>query len=391
MKEIFLEKENLNNNITSIIDDYLENVEYQPPLEELTDYCLLILENIYEKQFIKKNIYPEILKQFICFNSQDIYGVNYNFFKNIDNSPIVNELRNIPLIEQRSEEWFKLKEDTIGASEAAAIFGKSSFSSKNELLIRKCGYKKENNSNMMIACMHGTKFEPVVQLLYETINNVELFEFGSIPHPELHMVSASPDGITPEGVMIEIKVPIKRHITGIPPIYYWIQMQQQMQVCNLDRVDFVECKITEYLNKNDFLKDRKNNSDINDLFTENDNYKNAIIEYHNMTNDTISWLYPSKFLKIDELSIWEKKEISFLNKSSDRLYSRTIYWKIELYSITPIWRDNFWWEKNKNSYIDFWNQVVLYREKGYSELINTNVKKISKKTDNKIKCLITDD
>ena len=191
--------------------------------------------------------------------------------------------------------------------------------------------------------------------------------------------------------MIEIKVPIKRHITGIPPIYYWIQMQQQMQVCNLDRVDFVECKITEYLNKNDFLKDRKNNSDINDLFTENDNYKNAIIEYHNMTNDTISWLYPSKFLKIDELSIWEKKEISFLNKSSDRLYSRTIYWKIELYSITPIWRDNFWWEKNKNSYIDFWNQVVLYREKGYSELINTNVKKISKKTDNKIKCLITDD
>ena len=28
---------------------------------------------------------------------------------------------------------------------------------------------------MMIACMHGTKFEPVVQLLYETINNVELF------------------------------------------------------------------------------------------------------------------------------------------------------------------------------------------------------------------------
>ena len=108
-------------------------------------------------------------------------------------------------------------------------------------------------------------------------NNVELFEFGSIPHPELHMVSASPDGITPKGVMIEIKVPIKRHITGIPPIYYWIQMQQQMQVCNLDRVDFVECKITEYLNKNDFLKDRKNNSDINDLFTENDNYKNAII------------------------------------------------------------------------------------------------------------------
>ena len=91
--------------------------------------------------------------------------------------------------------------------------------------------------------------------MYEQIKNVKVHEFGCLPHPNYDYLAASPDGITDDGVMLEIKCPYSRQITGIPPIYYWYQMQLQLEVCNLNECDYLECNIKEYNNEEEFLRD----------------------------------------------------------------------------------------------------------------------------------------
>lgn len=46
--------------------------------------------------------------------------------------------------------------------------------------------------------------------------------------------------------MIEIKNIVNREIDGIPKEEYWVQMQVQMENCNLEYCDFVETRIKEY-------------------------------------------------------------------------------------------------------------------------------------------------
>ena len=282
-------------------------------------------------------------------------------------------------MEQRSPEWFKLKEQSVGASESASIFGKNVFSNEKELLLKKCGHKKPFTMNP--ACMHGTKYEPIIQMMYEIKTGRKLEEYGSIKHPSMHMVSASPDGITPRGRMIEIKAPWRRKITGIPPVYYWIQMQQQLHVCGLDVVDFIECKITEFINKKQYLTDTNGK----EYETGSGYIKNILIEYHKTdesNNTTTDWVYPNKLLKDAELVEWVNSVKGRFAKDTthSNIFSRVIYFKINEYSNCEVWRDNEWWDKNKNKYVQFWDKVQEFRnnKNKLETLVQSNVKKAVK-------------
>ena len=57
------------------------------------------------------------------------------------------------------------------------------------------------------------------------------------------------------GRMLEIKNPFSRVINGIPKDEYWIQMQMQLEVCDLDCCDFLETKFTEYESREAFDAD----------------------------------------------------------------------------------------------------------------------------------------
>ena len=374
----------LKDNIKLICDPVINN--YITSLKALADYAIVILVNLYDKKFCKKHIYKEYIQQLICEQYKTKFSKKYNYFYVHNNSHIVEYLQKIPQYEQRTPEWFKIRETSIGASESAIIFGKSIFSNKNKLLLKKSGYKVEFIQNP--ACLHGTKYEPVVQLLYQKKNDTILYEFGSIVHDKYSMVSASPDGITKEGVMIEIKVPFRRVITGIPPIYYWYQMQQQLEVCNLDRVDFVECNISEYLNKKEFLSDYEDSE--NDFYNRKGDIRNVIIEYFkkNAKNELeLDWVYPKNFLKIDEIDNWLSETKTKLGESDDSIFSKEIYYKINKYSCSQVWRDRDWWINNYKKYLDFWKEVEYYKKVGYESLLPK--KRVRKKR--AVKCLIDDD
>jgi hypothetical protein len=152
--------------------------------------------------------------------------------------------------------------------------------------------------------------------------------------------------------MIEIKAPPKRIITGIPPIYYWYQMQQQLQVCSLRKVDFIECKIDEYDSYSNFIEDKGHE-------------KGIIVEY--MIDDKIDYIYPDKLLDENEIDDWI---LNIRDKiPTNGVFNRFIYWKLLIYSTTTIWRDDIWWCKNNYKYYEVWNRIEYYRKNGYEELI----------------------
>jgi len=193
---------------------------------------------------------------------------------------IVKDLQNIPQYAQRSENWYKSRKTRITASEAASVIPQSSeyiseylkffdikdfkenpkkmcnpYQSKKDFLKQKCGLKEFTGN---IATRWGQMLEDVATGIYKRVTNREVIEFGLIEDPERDYIGASPDGITDTGVMLEIKCPFKRKITGVPPMYYWIQMQMQLEVCKLDICDYLECTFDQEFTwrgtKEDFLK-----------------------------------------------------------------------------------------------------------------------------------------
>ena len=167
-----------------------------------------------------------------------------NDSKTINESHIVDKLKLYKAPEQRSNEWFAMRKNMMTASDLSAalkmtdmeltrakngIFeikdkqkkiGSSCnpYSSFNEYIRKKCGVSKKFTGNA--ATQWGQMLEPLATQLYEKYENNTVIEFGLLPHHSMDWLGASPDGITPDGRMLEIKCPMSREITGTPTIYY---------------------------------------------------------------------------------------------------------------------------------------------------------------------------
>ncbi len=391
-----------------IKDKSLLVYEIKNDIKNITNDCLSVNENIDLSELVllnyeilltlydKKKFHKFIIRQFIAELYPELYGYYYDDFEYIDNTDIVEHIKTLPQPEQRTPEWYQIRRESIGASESASIWGDNPYASSNKLLLKKCGYDP-HGFKPGPHCLWGIKYEPIIQQLYELNHNTTLIEFGSIKHQEINHISASPDGITPDGIMCEIKAPMTRIITGVPTIYYWYQMQQQLQVCKLDKVDFVEVKLIEYLNYDQYKEDEHVDKK-NECFTKNDKYKNVIIEYWDDNNTDIeskmpNYIYPVNFLNTDEIPDYIKEKKKEIDDSSNKIYSRAIYWKVVVYSECEVWKDQEWWIKHKDDYKNFWDKVLYHRKHGYDDLIRKKgVKKFyNKKKPSNDSCLIESD
>ena len=104
----------------------------------------------------------------------------------------------------------------------------------------------------MNATTWGHRFESVVRDMYEQelagvgcVND----SLGRFTHPRIPWISASPDGIVTKGPLagrlLEIKAPKSRQPGEFVPAEYYVQMQIQMEVCDIDVVDFVEAQFAQ--------------------------------------------------------------------------------------------------------------------------------------------------
>ena len=377
------------NDITELVSDYNRECD-SSTLSEVTEYVMNILPELgYHK---KKHIFDRFIRQTIAKQYPEIYGAEYNYFNIEDKPEVVKFIETIPQHEQRSPEWYAARKNSIGASESAAIFGLNPYENVNKLILKKCGVVNENDQKRMkTICEHGVKYEQIIQEMYCRDKNTEIKEFGSLPHQteELSMVTASPDGITPNGYMLEIKAPVKREITGIPPPYYWVQCQQQMQVCKLDIVHFLEVKIQEYTNIDDYIND--SGEDKNAPYTKEGFEKGVILEYHKLDSDEgdIGYIYPEKLLNTDEIRTWFKEKSNEINQDSAKQVRRLSYWKCTDYCLTEIYKDQEWWDSNVHKFKEFWEKVIYHRKNGFDDLLPK--KRISVKPLKDVECLIQSD
>lgn len=290
-----------------------------------TNKSYVNMTNNYHIKKIRDLVYHEIYE----LNDMDI-----NFVNNPENTslienmltkhyilfmaPHIKEIRNkiaymdsIPLIEQRTPEWFEQRNNLLSASSIYKALG--SESAKKEIVFEKIGIAKEFLQSA--ATIHGTVFEIVSQTLYESRNNISIKEYGCIPHKTHNFIGASPDGLVYNvnhidmhnidlddenmvvdkrvrmedialfGRLLEIKNPKSRTISTNIPSHYEKQVITQEEVCDIPICDFLEMTYNKYENIDEFLEDIIHFNNIDDLTVkEQDNY----IKNHNMPLCNIS-------------------------------------------------------------------------------------------------------
>ena len=297
----------------------------------------------------------------------------------------IQGLREMPQPIQRTPEWYKFRWNLITASNAYKAF--ESQSAINQLIYEKCQPLKdftidETEEVKMVntnTAMHwGQKYEPLSVMIYESMYNSKVEDFGCIQHPTFKFLGASPDGIIIEsstgryGRMLEIKNPVSREITGIPKKEYWVQMQLQMEVCNLDVCDFLETKFSEYPDSESFRNDSaiafdENGSEFKSYVTTKDNmYKGTIIYFHTKDGNPFYLYQPLNLYLPQAISEWEDENIEkYQSEPYNYIFLKYIYWRIDKLSCVLVSRNNEWFKNNIGQLEKVWKIIEEERITGY--------------------------
>ena len=326
------------------------------------------IDRIYSNYFKQnKNILSD---ENILFLINKIYEIiNISLDDNVTKNYIINRIKKIneykkklelckkiPVIVQRTDEWFTARKNMITASDMAQALNKGKFGNQKDFIIKKVDKLKSdenvyhNTDNPIL--LWGVRYEEVANRIYMKRNNVDVYEFGLIKHPNYDYFGASPDGISNLGIMLEIKCPPRRQITGAIPEQYWMQMQGQLEVCNLDECDYLECKFSEYKTEIEFMND-KNPS--NDKLSNELKEKGIIIEINN--DDGTKYEYSNLDMSMEEILSWKSNTLSNLDITDEyKIY----YWKLTEYFCKRVQRDINFFEENIKNLEFLWNKIKYY-------------------------------
>jgi putative phage-type endonuclease len=273
----------------------------------------------------------------------------------------IKYLTDIPQPDQRTSEWYKMRHSLITASNAWKSFGTES--EKNQLIYSKCielDLSKYSRTNTSSPFHHGIRYEPLSIMLYEQKYNTKIDDFGCIIHDKYKFLGASPDGINTLdtsdrfGRMLEVKNIVNRVIDGIPKVEYWIQMQLQMEVCNLNECDFLETRFIEYENKEEFIDDGTFKKTFN-------NKPKGIIMYF-INGCDIHYEYAPLSLTKSDYSKWEEE---MMVKNKKYTWIKNIYWKLDQYSCVLVLRNKLWLKSAIKQIENIWNIIKTERVSGF--------------------------
>lgn len=338
------------------------------------------------------------------YNTDCVYDPQYDDF--IDNVALQRSqkcdlLKNSPQSEQRTSEWYEMRKKRLTASDLGTILGINKYEQQYKIILKKTvGIQFEPNE----ACYHGKKFEKIAILFYENKMNCLIDEYGLIVHNNYPWLGASPDGICGKfkydgihisnkvGKMLEIKCPLRREIicTGeiydnICPSYYWAQVQLQLECCDLDECDFMQCKISEYYNRESFLNDTNPDEPHKSLscgFEKGyliqllpiDKITNIRDNYYNIVYDHAIFIYPPKIdMSPFELDVWFCEAMSNIKKTNPYcVFDKIVYWKLEKYHIATITREKKWFEHNFKTIEYIWNLTKYFQDNSDDLKLFTN-------------------
>ena len=308
----------------------------------------------------------------------------------------LKQLKKLELPEQRSPEWYELRKKILTASSLGSAIDKCHFQSRDELILSKIEEKPFEPNPIT---EWGVKYEEVAIMFYEELHNVKVLDFGLIPHPELSIFGASPDGICDDtgndefvARMVEIKCPPKRKFTKTVPHHYWMQVQGQLEVCDLDECDFFQVKLEEYDSFEDYSNDKFINDDIIVPGRTNLNYPKGVV-ITCKEGEQLSYIYSKLNQTNEELMKWIQEN----EKENDTIFEIK-WWRITRYENTLVTRDRQWWNEQLENILKFYEDLVIYKEKPDELLqlkgrIDQSKKKKKKYTDQELTNfqLISDD
>ena len=391
--------------INKIMVNIYPNVKNKFPETTFSD-----IENIFTRFFSNKFVFNNNLKDNTCFRDLDkkfkIDEISTQLIKIPKKYTKLEkhfqELFNTPQPEQRTKEWYEFRHLRITASDTATAVDLNPYEPYQNFIVKKCdpNYPFHDNIN----CHHGKKYEPIATMVYEHIYNNKVTEFGCLPSIKYPILAASPDGICSKstldgkfsdrlGTMLEIKCPVTREIVtkgkicgDICPFYYYLQIQQQLLCCELDRCDFWQCKIIEYQSREEYIKDTNNKCrltegindseiSINPLLTKGCFIQLLPIKYSlDATNKQdchefkAVYIYPPRLdmtqeeydlWLVDNMSNWKLKYTDWVN---NYYLDKVIYWYIPMAHNVEIEKRETWFLDNIYSVLlKTWESVNYYR------------------------------
>ena len=229
-----------------------------------------------------------------------------------------NGIANIPLIEQKTPEWFKHRETMISASDAGYFLNKCGMSRAISSLKIKVGVSSYVSSSAP-PLMHGNTYEDVSRAIYESRNSVSVTEYGILRSPT-DCIGASPDGIitachkdtyeckSKYGRLLEIKNPYSREIDTTVKPEYMVQILQQQYTTQIPICDFVETTIVD-INCHSYSSNNKPYTSLDEMLADKLDMSNPNwvkrIKNKNIPKENIN-----KFGNEKGLVIWYKKRFS---------------------------------------------------------------------------------
>jgi hypothetical protein len=201
-------------------------------------------------------------------------------------------------------------------------------------------------------------------MFYERIYKTKISDFGCIPHKSLSFLAASPDGIntleTSErfGRMVEVKNIVNREIDGNPKMEYWIQMQVQMEVCDLNECDFLETRFIEYDSFADFESDGSYSLTL-------DGKKKGVIIMYFTKDKQPHYEYAPLGLSKSAFEKWEEENIRLNETTLEMTWIKNIYWKLDELSCVLVLRNKLWFSYAVPILENVWSTIEKERNNGY--------------------------
>lgn len=275
------------------------------------------------------------------------------------------QLLSRPSIPQRTPAWYEARNGMITASDFAQALGEGKFGTQKQLFWKKCLPQLDDAFAALANCppiKWGTMYENVAQMLYSKRYGLFVHEFGLLQHPGIPHLGASPDGVTEMGVMLEIKCPYRRLITGQIPIQYFYQIQGQLEVCGLTECDFLEVGLEE-LCRNDFIESASGPGTFgveSSPSQTSPNEHGIVVEYMSSLTGKSTYEYSGVDWPLAALLAYEESKLK--QQLDAGVAVRMHYWRVKVWSCIRVKKDPEFVEQMVRDLHTIWSRIVAYRQ-----------------------------